>query len=69
MTEAHEPAFLFKKQTDYNTGLTKREYFAVKAIKALLTIPNHYSWSNVAKNAVKASDNLILELNKLKQNT
>lgn len=42
-------------------GLTKREYFAVRIMQALLTNPNH---GLVTENAVKLSDSLIEALNK-----
>jgi hypothetical protein len=46
-------------------GLTKREYFAAKAMQGLLTVIHHTDRPyNVAKAAVMTADALIEELNK-----
>ena len=49
-------------------GLTKREYFAAKAMQGLLTVIHHTDRPyNVAKEAVMTADALIEELNKEQQ--
>jgi hypothetical protein len=46
-------------------GLTKREYFAAMALQGLLAFPNgHTQFEDIAKGAVIAADQLIIELNK-----
>jgi len=50
---------------DAQDGLTKREYFAAKAMQGLVTVIHHTDRPyNVAKEAVMTADALIEELNK-----
>ena len=73
MTKADEPAFARVASTQHGsmigpqTGLTKREYFAAKAMQGI--VGNHLmidtdNWQWLSENAVKAADALIKELNK-----
>jgi len=48
-------------------GLTKREYFAAKALQGLLADPSTIISKNVAQDAVKLADHLIQALNNDKQ--
>jgi hypothetical protein len=72
-TQANDPAFsrpaFHHEHTgtlhDAQDGLTKREYFAAKAMQGLLTVIQHTDRPyNVAKAAVMTADALIEELNK-----
>jgi hypothetical protein len=72
-TQANDPAFsrpaFHHEHTgtlhDAQDGLTKREYFAAKAMQGLLTVIHHTDRPyNVAKAAVMTADALIAELNK-----
>lgn len=58
---------------EYPFGLTKREYFAAKAMQGLLSIydngqvvPNHENVIYMAKLSVSAADQLLLALNEPK---
>jgi len=48
-------------------GLTKREYFAAKALQGLLALPPKIISKTVAEDAVKLADHLIEALNNDKQ--
>jgi len=48
-------------------GLTKREYFAAKALQGLLADPTTIISKTVAEDAVKLADHLIKALNNDKQ--
>ena len=49
-----------------STGLTKREYFAAKAMQGIIagTASDGCRWGDVAAGAVRMADALIAELNK-----
>ena len=47
-------------------GLTKREYFAAKAMQALVA-DHHLTYEQVAEMAVRMSDAILLELEKQKE--
>jgi hypothetical protein len=48
-------------------GLTKREYFAAKALQGLLADPSTIISKNVAEDAVKLADHLIKALSNEQQ--
>jgi hypothetical protein len=48
-------------------GLTKREYFAAKALQGLLADPSTIISKNVAQDAVKLADHLIQALSNEQQ--
>ena len=59
------PAFPHGRPYDTAHGLTKREYFAAKALQGLLANPNHDGkFSDFAEDAVKHADALLAELAK-----
>lgn len=65
MTKPEQTAFPFPLSTNFYCGLTKREYFAIRALEGLLA----NSSLNVTKSyevslAVEYADLLIAELNK-----
>ena len=52
----------------YEYGLTKREYFAAKAMEGLLANPNvEMNWNPLAKESVAQADALIAALNEVKE--
>lgn len=63
MSIANEPAFRDAEGRDF--GLTKREYFAAKAMEGLLANPTicECAWQ-IQHMAVERADNLIEELEK-----
>lgn len=66
-TKANEPINTIEYNNNYiSTGLTKREYFAAMAMQGLLANDSGLITSK-ARDAVKAADALIEELNKTKQ--
>ena len=49
----------------YSTGISKREYFAAKALQGILANTDHNGkYSEYAKDAVKHADALLAELSK-----
>lgn len=67
-TKANESIKPIEYNNNYiSTGLTKREYFAAMAMQGLLANDSGLITSK-ARDAVKAADALIEELNKTKQN-
>jgi hypothetical protein len=73
MTRPNDAAFArasfhhdnFGRPDNAQTGLTKREYFAVMAMQGLITTEVHNdSRINLAKESIKLADALIEELNK-----
>jgi hypothetical protein len=52
-----------RKDGIYHQGLTKREYFAAKALQGLLADPTTIISKTVAEDAVKLADHLIQALN------
>ena len=50
--------------SNMNHGLTKREYFAAKAMQGLLSAVNNASAEQITHHAVACADALITELNK-----
>ena len=66
-TKANESIKPIEYNNNYiSTGLTKREYFAAMAMQGLLANDSGLITSK-ARDAVKAADALIEELNKTKQ--
>jgi len=69
MTNGHDPVNAKVYSTDVkgevnnNNGISKREYFAAMAMQSILTYSKN-PVSTIAKDAVKAADALISELNK-----
>ncbi len=56
MTKASEPAFPVLLPTIY-PGLTKREYFAARAMQGMLANPHDQEeWSELVKSAAKVAD-------------
>ena len=67
-THGDSPINTIEYNNNYiSTGLTKREYFAAMALQGLLANDSGLITSK-ARDAVKAADALIEELNKTKQN-
>ena len=63
-TDKNEPIVPHKEWANTPTyGLTKREYFAAKAMQGLCS-DHEYKISDIAASAVKIADALINELNK-----
>ena len=66
-THGDSPINTIEYNNNYiSTGLTKREYFAAMALQGLLANDSGLITSK-ARDAVKAADALIEELNKTKQ--
>lgn len=66
-TKPNEPINIVEYNNNYiSTGLTKREYFALKTMHALTIAEGGASFITVI-DAVKLADALIEELNKTKQ--
>ena len=64
-TDGSNTAFPKELTDRYSYGLTKREYFAAKALQGLLACPNNVNMAqDIAKGAVIMADQLIIELNK-----
>jgi hypothetical protein len=64
-TQANDAAFAQNPHTLLDTGLTKREYFAAKAMQGLLAMAkDDESMQFLARQSVKMADALIEELNK-----
>lgn len=68
-TNGDDPAFARARAEAYTDewqeGLTKREYFAAKAMQGLIANPStNDSFGEIAKNAVFMTDALIEQLNK-----
>jgi hypothetical protein len=66
--KSDDPAFPFvvpSNHLGWHGGLTKREYFAAKALVAIIGSPNASgSWLDLAGCAVRAADAMITELNR-----
>ena len=62
-TNQNDPAFSCTDgEKFYDTGLTKREYFAAMALQGICANPNHIP-TNAAQGAVQQADELIKALN------
>lgn len=72
-TNGNDAAFAIKDDNFLQEGLTKREYFAAKAMQALITNEQNFDYvhngneAGVAKDAVLIADALIEALNKEKK--
>jgi hypothetical protein len=69
MTECKgdDPAFPFVVPTNHDgwyEGLTRREYFAAKALQGILADPSCQDLEDACESAVCAADALIAELNR-----
>jgi len=66
--KSDDPAFPFvvpSNHIGWHGGLTKREYFAAKALAAIIGSPDASgSWSDLAGYAVRTADAMITELNR-----
>jgi hypothetical protein len=69
--KSDDPAFPFvvpSNHIGWHGGLTKREYFAAKALAAIIGSPDASgasgTWSDLAGCAVRAADAMITELNR-----
>jgi len=70
MENGNQPAFTATNEQEIIYGLTKREYFAAKAMQGLLSlydnenglVPNSTNISHMASLAVYAADRLLIEL-------
>lgn len=65
MTKPEDTAFPFSPSTNSHCGLTKREYFAIRALEGLLANSSlNVTKSDEVSLAVEYADLLIAELNK-----
>lgn len=67
--QKNEPAFPLEQdyaEHTYHAGLTKREYFAAKAMQAYASSKSYdtYSYETIAQYSVKLADRVLEELDK-----
>ena len=66
MENKDKAAFPFATGHNFNTGLTKREYFAALAMQSLCRIAEKYDPDIIAELSIDYADALIKELDKNK---